>query len=126
MAITSVSGIALALASPLLLAACVAGPIPETNGSAVDRAFAERGLRTDTSSRTVELDGFVGGGPGKDGIPALADPDFVELDDSTIPDDVRGVLVEIAGEARFYPYNVMVWHEVVNDEIAGTPVTVTF
>lgn len=111
---------------PVGLTACAGQPGDPEGSSSDAQAFMERGLRTETSSRTVELDEFVGGGPGKDDIPALTDPDFIELAESSIPDDVRGVLVEIGGEKRFYPYNVMVWHEVANDEIAGTPVAVTF
>lgn len=84
------------------------------------------GLATDTSKRSVELDEFLSGGPPKDGIPALTEPKFDELGDSTVPDDVYGVLVEIGGDSRFYPYNVMVWHEIVNDIVGGRPIAVTF
>ena len=83
-------------------------------------------LSTNTEKTSIDLDELVSGGPVKDAIPALTNPEFEALADSTIPDDIRGVLLDIDGEKRFYPYNVMVWHEVANDTIAGTPVTVTF
>ncbi len=83
-------------------------------------------LATDTSRSLIDIDELVSGGPGKDDIPALSDPEFVALDESTIPDDVDGVLVERSGEKRFYPHNIMVWHEIADDEIDGEPYAVTF
>ena len=32
----------------------------------------------------------------------------------------------IAGEARAYPLRILIWHEIVNDTVGGTPVSVTF
>jgi hypothetical protein len=98
------------------------GPGPE-EGS---REFERFGLATDTSKRLVELDEFLSGGPPKDGIPALTDPGFETLGGSTIPDDVYGVLVEIEDDVRFYPYNILVWHEIINEVVGGTPIAVTF
>jgi hypothetical protein len=34
--------------------------------------------------------------------------------------------IEVNGEARAYPHNVLWWHEVVNDFMGGSPVLVTF
>jgi hypothetical protein len=34
--------------------------------------------------------------------------------------------VEINGDARAYPLQIMTWHEIVNDEISGVPVSVTY
>ena len=34
--------------------------------------------------------------------------------------------VEVNGEAKAYPIEILVWHEIVNDTIGGVPVTVTF
>ena len=36
------------------------------------------------------------------------------------------IVYEHGGQARAYPLAVLIWHEIVNDEIAGRPVTVTF
>ena len=58
---------------------------------------------------------IVSGGPGKDGIPALTNPEVVPAatsDTFLFPDDlVLGVVVN--GEARAYPHAVMWWHEIV-------------
>jgi len=71
---------------------------------------------------------IVGGGPGKDGIPALTTPDVVSAEegDSFLlsADLVLGVVVN--GEARAYPHAVLWWHEIVNDILGGKPIAVTF
>ncbi len=41
--------------------------------------------------------------------------------------EVEPVLsVEVNGVARAYPLQILIWHEIVNDELAGTPIVVTF
>ena len=71
---------------------------------------------------------IVSGGPGKDGIPALTNPEVVPADagDSFLlaTDLVLGVVVN--GEARAYPHAVLWWHEIVNDVLGGRPILVTF
>ena len=42
-------------------------------------------------------------------------------------DDVEPVLaVEAGGEARAYPLRVLLWHQIVNDELGGEPVLATY
>ncbi len=71
---------------------------------------------------------IVSGGPGKDGIPSLTNPEVVPAatgDTFLFPEDlVLGVVVN--GEARAYPHAVMWWHEIVNDVLGGRPILVTF
>jgi hypothetical protein len=67
------------------------------------------------------------GGPPKDGIPAIDEPAFVgaEAADFLDPGDpVFGVVR--GGAAKAYPQKILVHHEIVNDELAGTPVSVTY
>ncbi len=67
------------------------------------------------------------GGPPPDGIPPIDDPKFLEADDVDFLEDNEPVLgLEINGEARAYPIQIMIWHEVVNDTVGGDPVTVTY
>ncbi len=116
-----------AVCAALLAGSCSADePAVEPEAEQEAREFERFGLATDTSKRLVELDEFISGGPPKDGIPALTDPLFDTLEASTIPDDVYGVLVEIEGDVRFYPYNILVWHEIANEVVGGRPIAVTF
>lgn len=83
--------------------------------------------RTDFSRATVDLTEIISGGPPKDGIPSIDDPEFttvVEVADLAPQEPVLSLV--IAGDARAYPLRVMMWHEIVNDVVAGTPVTVTY
>jgi hypothetical protein len=129
---TGTSGAKIRVAVTLLLGIMLAGIGCASSDPEAPRAEAESrelerfGLATDTSKRTVELDEFLSGGPPKDGIPALTEPDVIPLEESGTPDDIDGVLVEIGDDVRFYPYNIMVWHEIVNDVVGGRPIAVTF
>jgi hypothetical protein len=84
--------------------------------------------RTDFSRHTVPLVEIVSGGPPKDGIPSLNHPRFVsvpEADTWLAPREPVVLLVE--GEvAKGYPLQILIWHEIVNDDIGGRPVAVTF
>ncbi len=78
------------------------------------------------SRANVDLSLILSGGPGKDGIPAISSPKFEPIKKTDIPDNTRGIFIEINGEEKFYPYNILVWHEVVNDTIGGQPIAITF
>ena len=71
---------------------------------------------------------ILSGGPARDGIPALDDPTFIAVADETRLTAREPVItLEIQGEtARAYPIRYLIWHEIVNDEVGGVPVAVTF
>jgi hypothetical protein len=82
---------------------------------------------TDFSKYSVEFDEIMSGGPPKDGIPAIDDPKFVsigEVDHLADTEPVVGLIIN--GDARAYPLQVLMWHEIANDTVGGVPVTVTF
>ncbi len=90
--------------------------------------FSTYGWKTDFSKHSVPLDEISSGGPGKDGIPSIDEPLFITPEEATLDvgDHEPVVAVDINGEAKAYPINILVWHEIVNDTIGGVPVTVTF
>lgn len=71
---------------------------------------------------------ILSGGPPRDGIPALSDPQFIRASDETkIEDREPVVTVEIDGETpRAYPIRYLTWHEIVNETVGGVPYTVTY
>lgn len=77
---------------------------------------------------TVDLDEIFSGGPPRDGIPAIDKPVFVSVDTaSQWLGNVEPVIVlAIDSEARAYPLQILMYHEIVNDQIADRPVAVTF
>lgn len=84
--------------------------------------------RTDFSKHIVPLNEIVSGGPPKDGIPPIDNPKFVSVRDADawLDNDEPVIVVNLGQDAKAYPLQILMWHEVVNDEIAGIPVTVTF
>jgi Protein of unknown function (DUF3179) len=86
------------------------------------------GWETDFSRHTVPLSEFLSGGPGKDGIPAIDEPRFVSVEEAAewLADREPVIELELEGVARAYPLQILIWHEIANDEVAGTPVAVTF
>jgi hypothetical protein len=89
---------------------------------------AEREFETDFSEHSVPYEEISSGGPPKDGIPAIDEPRFVGVEDAGewLEPEEPVILLELAGEARAYPIQVITWHEIVNDRVGGSPVTVTF
>ncbi len=83
---------------------------------------------TDFSKRNVDLTEIFSGGPPRDGIPPIDDPAFEPANQMTdAPRATEPVIsIVVGGEARAYPLRVLTWHEIVNDEIAGVPVAVTY
>ena len=70
---------------------------------------------------------IVPGGPPPDGIPAIDHPRFERPAGVDWLDEREPVVaLELGGEARAYPVQVLVWHEIVNDTLAGVPVAVTY
>lgn len=74
----------------------------------------------------VPLDQIVSGGPPRDGIPSIDSPKFVSAEDAGLQDSDLVLGLNINGDIRAYPLNILVWHEIVNDEVGGTPVAVTY
>ncbi len=84
---------------------------------------------TDFSITSVEDWGEIrGGGPPKDGIPALSDPKMIPVADETRLGAREPVItVELEGQVpRAYPLRYLTWHEIANDVIGDIPVAVTF
>ena len=79
------------------------------------------------SKHSIKTDEIISGGPPKDGIPALISPKYVPASKATYMKPKEKVIgVVIKGEAKAYPIRVMSWHELVNDQIGGVPVLVSW
>lgn len=84
--------------------------------------------RTNFRIHSVPLREFRGGGPNKDDIPAIDRPRFetVEEADAWLDDREPVQTVVLNGDARAYPQQVLIWHELVNDTVGGVPVVITY
>lgn len=88
-------------------------------------------LRTNTAIASIDIDLVLRGGPTKDGIPSINDPKFLsqakaEKEMPYLFEGSRGIVLDIKWQQRYYPYDVLVWHEIVNDDFKGEEIAVTF
>jgi hypothetical protein len=94
----------------------------EDVASALDNPLAE-GL----PEPLVDTAQIVSGGPPPDGIPPVDEPRFDSVPEVDWLDAQEPVLaVSIGDEHRAYPVQILMWHEIVNDQIAGAPIAVTY
>src|SRR5919106_4571490 len=68
------------------------------------------------------------GGPPKDGIPPIDRPKYVSAAESEKflkPNDIVFGL-DYQGVVKAYPQKILVWHEIVNDEVKGEKIAITY
>ena len=86
------------------------------------------GWNTDWSKHSIEYHDLLSGGPPRDGIPPIDQPKFIEnqLAAQWLKPNDPVIALEINGDARAYPLQILTWHEIVNDVVGEIPVTITF
>jgi hypothetical protein len=97
-----------------------------TNTGSINPASTAGGEEKKNS--IVPLDQIVSGGPPPDGIPSIDDPKFISIQeaDKSLEDSDLVLGLNINGDVRAYPLQILVWHEIVNDNVGGVPVAVTY
>jgi hypothetical protein len=91
-------------------------------------ARAESEFKTDFRKHSVPYSEILSGGPAKDGIPALKDPTVVSVSeaDAWLKPAEPIILVQVGQDAKAYPIQILIWHEIANDTVGGEPLVVTF
>lgn len=120
----------------LLIAVLAAAVLPHWGGGQAVRAghegdrlpFDASEWKTNFKKHSVPLSEIISGGPPKDGIPAIDKPAFetVEAAGKWLKPREPVILLERGAEARAYPLQILIWHEIANDTVGGLPVSVTF
>lgn len=84
--------------------------------------------KTDFSRHAFPLDEVIEGGPGKDGIRSIDKPRFDSVGQAGEWLDGREpVLAFISGsEAKAYPLQILMYHEIVNDQVNQQQVAITY
>jgi thiol-disulfide isomerase/thioredoxin len=120
-------GVSVAILALAIVSAAIAGP-PRPQEADVPPPGAASQFSTDFSKHSVPYNEILSGGPPKDGIPAVDAPQYISVDeaDEWLEDREPVVAVEANGEARAYPIQILMWHEITNDTLGGFPVTVTY
>ena len=76
---------------------------------------------------SIDLSILRSGGPPPDGIPSIDTPEFHDASSVDYLDDETPVIaLEMNGDARAYPLEILIWHELVNDTVGGVPVSVAY
>jgi len=94
----------------------------------VPRDWQREFPNADFTNAIIDLSEIMSGGPPRDGIPALSDPQmiFASDEDGLSAREPVMVLALEGSPARAYPLRYLTWHEIVNDVVAGQPVAVTY
>ncbi|MEP1095398.1 MAG: DUF3179 domain-containing protein [Cyclobacteriaceae bacterium] len=77
----------------------------------------------------IERTKVFDGGPGKDGIPALDNPEMAPIGSAGLDyltDSDLVLVYENNGEVKAYSHPVLDWHEIINDQIGDDFVGVTY
>lgn len=119
------------VASPTASAEATSMPEPSPTFLPLDDApprGAEREFSTDFSKHSVPYDEILSGGPGKNGIPAIDNPQFISVGEAGawLQPQEPVIIVQVNDDVRAYPIQILIWHEIVNDIIGGVPLAVTF
>jgi hypothetical protein len=103
-------------------------PPPARAGHEKPVPFSTAEWKTNFARHSVPLEEIISGGPPKDGIPAIDAPRFdtVTAGDRWLKAREPVILFQRGREARAYPLQILIWHEIVNDTVAGQPVAITF
>ena len=89
--------------------------------------WASEWPKTDFTKHSIALDQITSGGVRKDQIPSIDKPKYITVSEATSLAPTEPVVgLTIDGKSRAYPLSVLIWHEIVNDVLAGVPVAVTF
>jgi len=86
------------------------------------------GWDTNIKKKSINLSELKSGGPPKDGIPSIDNPVFITQKEAAGWIEPAEPIIAFShmGEARAYPLQVLIWHEIVNDKMGDTPILVTF
>ncbi|MEN8230334.1 MAG: DUF3179 domain-containing protein [Bacteroidota bacterium] len=67
------------------------------------------------------------GGPGKDGIPALTEPNFIQAAKADYVGEEDLVIGFVNGDvAKAYPHSILDWHEIINDRVGDVNISITY
>ncbi len=89
--------------------------------------FCTPAMAWDFTKHSIPVEEIQSGGPPKDGIPALTNPDYVTAKKASfLKKDDRVIGLVVNGDARAYPLKIMSWHELVNDTVGGQPILVSW
>ena len=109
----------------ILLAGCAVGSLTEVGGPD-DTSPTTKLSAVEIYEATVEANYVVNFMLPRDSILPIYEPEFVLAADSPLSEDELVIGVSIAGETKAYPISVLRVREMVNDDLAGIPILVSW
>jgi hypothetical protein len=98
-------------------------------------------LNVDSTQSSISVDALFTGALPQTGIPALGfsgdwtqtveaspTPSFISAKQAAkwLDPEEPVIAVTIGDESRAYPVQILIWHEIVNDTVGGTPIVITY
>ncbi|MCP4166991.1 MAG: DUF3179 domain-containing protein [Chloroflexi bacterium] len=121
--------LAILLVTSLILVACGSdsAPTPLPQSSTTSAVVPTKPRPEGSNPRIVDDNSYyINFLVSRDGILPIYEPVFVTAAESPFHDDELVIAVSINGESKAYPISVLRGREMVNDELAGTPILVTW
>jgi len=93
-----------------------------------DRRFAPKESLSEVTESVIDREKIIFSGTNPGNIPAILEPTFdtVSVADQYLTDSGLGISLTEGGQETFYPFQILVWHEVVHDELEGKPIVVMY
>ena len=113
----------------LFLVACGANNDGDTFSSTPTDPNGNSGDDNTSSDWLIPVSEVKDGGPGKDGIPSIDSPRFVDVNDSAanfLNDEDLVIGIVKGNDIRAYPHLILDWHEIVNDNLNNNFITINY
>jgi hypothetical protein len=78
---------------------------------------------------SIPLEAVLDGGPGRDGIPALVNPELIDVSNTGsdfLKDSDLIIGFKNGDNVVAYPHTILDWHEIINDNVGDISVAVTY
>lgn len=112
-------------AAMIALSSCSEDDLTDSSGQPNNTADPDENMND--NGWLIPFDEVRDGGPGKDGIPAIDDPKFIDASKADYLNDDDLVLgFADGGEVRAYPHNILDWHEIINDDTPNHSLAVIY
>ena len=100
---------------------------PESDAPILGQSTPTPSGSDNNSDWLIPVNTVLSGGPGKDGIPSIDNPNFADISsiDYLLDDDLV-IGVKVGSDIRAYPHPILDWHEIVNDDISNLSLAVTY
>jgi len=74
------------------------------------------------------VNNIVSGGTPKDGIPPIDEPKYISVSeaDKFLEENDVVFVVDYKNNVKIFPQKILVWHEIVNDDVDGEKIAVTY